>query len=315
MHFLSDMKRGMRAHFQTSLCRSIGRISLACGLLGGVTFTVLTGCAQPSEESPVLAMVNGKPISQSEFEYRWSELSDSVRARYERQGGKKKFLDDLISREILLQEARRQGIDQSLALRERLQHVKEQLILDELMKDAASRPVQISDAELEAYYQSHDDILLAARQIRGAQIVMANVFQAKDLKYQISQGSSFSKLAQRYSLDEKTKADGGEFNFSKKGMLDPAIEHLLLTLKPGVVSDPVETSAGFHLVKVVSRDPDEAKHIEAVRQQLKRELYAEKRRKQVEEVLAKLRSSATIRLAAGSELLTHDVGSLAGHTP
>ena len=77
----------------------------------------------------------------------------------------------------------------------------------------------------------------------------------------------------------------------------------------------METSAGFHLVKVVSRDPDEAKHIEAVRQQLKRELYAEKRRKQVEDVLAKLRSSATIRLAAGSELLTQGVGSLAGHTP
>lgn len=287
----------------------------AGGLIAGVALAVLTGCTQPTEESPVLAIVNGKPISQSEFDYRWSELSDSGRARYERQGGKKKFLDDLISREILLQEARKQGIDQSLALRERLQHLKEQLILDELMKDAASQPVHISDAELDAYYQSHDDMLLAARQIRGAQIVMANVFQAKDLKYQISQGSSFSKLAQRYSLDEKTKADGGEFNFSKKGMLDPSIEHLLLTLKPGVVSDPVETSAGFHIVKVVSRDPDEAKRIEAVRQQLKRELYAEKRRKQVEDVLAKLRSSATIRMAAGSELLTQDVGSLAGHTP
>jgi len=306
----------VRSHVYTRfIARSLtGRI-LSCCLIAGVSMTAFSGCEQPSEESPVLAIVNGKPISQSEFDYRWSELSDAGRARYEHQGGKKKFLDDLISREILLQEARKQGIDQSLALRERLQRLKEQLILDELMKDAASQPVHISDAELEAYYQSHDDMLLAARQIRGAQIVMANVFQAKDLKFQVSQGSNFGKLAQRYSLDEKTKADGGEFNFSKKGVLDPAIERLLLTLKPGVVSEPVETSAGFHLVKVVSRDPDEAKHIEAVRQQLKRELYAEKRRKQVEDVLAKLRSSATIRLAAGSELLTQGVGSLAGHTP
>jgi peptidyl-prolyl cis-trans isomerase C len=263
----------------------------------------------------VLAIVNGKPISQSEFDYRWSELSDSARARYERQGGKKKFLDDLISREVLLQEARRQGLDQSLTLRERMERVKEQLILDELMKDAAAQPVHITDAELEAYYQSHDDMLLAARQIRGAQIVMANVFQAKDLKHQIGQGWNFSKLAQRYSLDEKTKADGGEFNLTRKGVLDPAIEQFLLTQKPGAVSDPMETTAGFHLVKVVSRDPDEAKHLEAVRQQLKRELYAEKHRKQVEEVLAKLRSAATIRMAAGSELLTQDVGSLAGRTP
>jgi peptidyl-prolyl cis-trans isomerase C len=275
----------------------------------------MNGCSPITEESPVLAIVNGKPISQSEFDYRWSELSDSARARYERQGGKKKFLDDLISREVLLQEARRQGLDQSLTLRERMERVKEQLILDELMKDAAAQPVHITDAELEAYYQSHDDMLLAARQIRGAQIVMANVFQAKDLKHQIGQGWNFSKLAQRYSLDEKTKADGGEFNLTRKGVLDPAIEQFLLTQKPGAVSDPMETTAGFHLVKVVSRDPDEAKHLEAVRQQLKRELYAEKHRKQVEEVLAKLRSAATIRMAAGSELLTQDVGSLAGRTP
>ena len=290
-------------------------ILLSCGLAAGLFLTALSGCAEPPEESRIVATVNGKPISQSEFDYRWSELSDAARSRYDRQGGKKKFLDDLISREVLLQEARRQGLDQSLALRERMERVKEQLILDELMKDAASQPVHISDAELEAYYHSHDDMLLAARQIRGAQIVMANVFQAKDLKHQIGQGWNFSKLAQRYSLDEKTKADGGEFNFSRKGVLDPAIEQFLLTQKAGAVSDPVETAAGFHLVKVVSRDPDETKHLEAVRQQLKRELYAEKRRKQVEEVLAKLRSSATIRLAAGSELLTQDVGSLAGRTP
>jgi peptidyl-prolyl cis-trans isomerase C len=290
-------------------------ILLSCGLVAGLLLTALSGCAEPPEESRIVATVNGKPISQSEFDYRWSELSDAARSRYDRQGGKKKFLDDLISREVLLQEARRQGLDQSLALRERMERVKEQLILDELMKDAASQPVHISDAELEAYYQSHDDMLLAARQIRGAQIVMANVFQAKDLKHQIGQGWNFSKLAQRYSLDEKTKADGGEFNFSRKGVLDPAIEQFLLTQKAGAVSDPVETAAGFHLIKVVSRDPDETKHIEAVRQQLKRELYAEKHRKQVEEVLAKLRSSATIRMAAGSELLTQDVGSLAGRTP
>jgi len=288
---------------------------LSCSLLPALLFPAMIGCSQATEESRIVATVNGKPISQSEFDYRWSELSDAARGRYDRQGGKKKFLDDLISREVLLQEARRQGLDQSLALRERMERVKEQLILDELMKDAASQPVQISDAELEAYYQAHDDMLLAARQIRGAQIVMANVFQAKDLKHQINQGWNFSKLAQRYSLDEKTKADGGEFNFSRKGVLDPVIEQFLLTQKAGAVSDPVETAAGFHLVKVVSRDPDETKHLEAVRQQLKRELYAEKRRKQVEEVLVRLRSSATIRMAAGSELLTQDVGSLAGRTP
>jgi peptidyl-prolyl cis-trans isomerase C len=272
-------------------------------------------CSQASSETPVLAVVNGKPITQGEFDYRWAELSDSARGRYESQGGKKKFLDDLISREILMQEARRRGLDQTLALRERLERVKEQIILDELMKEATSQPVHVAQAELDTYYGSHADMILAARQIRAAHIVLANVFQAKDMRNQINGGASFSKLAQRYSLDEKTKADGGEFSFTRRGQFDPAIEHLLLTMKLGVLSDPVETPMGFHVIKVLTRDPEEAKHVEAVRQQLKRELYAEKRRKQVEEVLAKLRSSAIIRVAATPDHVTQGPGAVANHMP
>src|ERR1044072_2978548 len=78
---------------------------LMLGLLG--VLLAAAACSQASSETHVLAVVNGKPITQGEFDYRWAELSDSARGRYESQGGKKKFLDDLISREILLQEARR----------------------------------------------------------------------------------------------------------------------------------------------------------------------------------------------------------------
>ncbi len=38
----------------------------------------LTGCRPPSQESPVLAIVNGRPIQLNEFEYRWTELSETT---------------------------------------------------------------------------------------------------------------------------------------------------------------------------------------------------------------------------------------------
>ena len=82
------------------------RVVLACALLG------LPGCTPAaSDESPVLAVVNGKPITQSEFDVRWAELPESRQVRYQREGGKKKFLEDMIARELLLQEARRLGLD------------------------------------------------------------------------------------------------------------------------------------------------------------------------------------------------------------
>lgn len=262
----------------------------------------LSGCAPSSPDSPVLAVVNGKAITQSEFDFRWSELPESTRAHYESLGGKKKFLDDLISREILLQEARRLGLDHSLAFRTRIARIKEQLLLDEFMKEAASMDIQIPESELEAYYDLNRSALLEAQQIRAAHILVPTEAQAKELKYQLSQGYSFSKLAQRYSIDETTRANGGEFGIYRSGMADPGIERALLTLKPGVVSDPIQTPSGFHLVKVIARDADEAQRMEAARQRLKRELYAEKRRKQFEEVLAKLRATATVRVATTSGL-------------
>lgn len=128
--------------------RAISAVVLLTGLW-------LTGCGPQPDESPVLVILNGKPITQNEFEFRWSEMPASTQARYRSEGGKRKFLDDLISRELLLQEARRLGLDQIPSLRERLERVKEQLTLDELMRTRVQAQVEVPKEELESYYAAH----------------------------------------------------------------------------------------------------------------------------------------------------------------
>jgi hypothetical protein len=125
---------------------------LALMLCAGVW---VAGCGPQPDDSPVLVIVNGKPITQSEFEFRWSELPISTQTRYRTEGGKRKFLDDLISREVLLQEARRLGLDQTPSLRERLERVKEQLTLDELMRSKVKAQVEVPKEELDSFYASH----------------------------------------------------------------------------------------------------------------------------------------------------------------
>lgn len=126
-------------------------------MLGGglLSIAVLTACKPEAQDSPVLVLVNGKPITQAEFDYRWAALSESTQARYKHEGGKRKFLDDLVSRELLLQEARKRGLDRSLSVRDRVERYREQLVLDELMNQTVKTEVKVSDAELEAYSVSH----------------------------------------------------------------------------------------------------------------------------------------------------------------
>src|SRR5512138_3542276 len=101
-------------------------VSLLAGIICG-GLLLITGCAPPPEEG-VLALVNGRPITQTDFDTRWSELADATRARYEKEGGKRLFLDELITRELLMQEARKLGLDQIDSIRDRAQRYKEQLI-------------------------------------------------------------------------------------------------------------------------------------------------------------------------------------------
>jgi len=282
-------------------------MALACVVLAA------SACAQAeSDESPVLAVVNGKPITQSEFDVRWAELPESRQARYQREGGKKKFLDEMISRELLLQEARRMGLDRTPAVRERGQRYQEQLALDELMREMASNQTKVTQAEMEEYYMAHSSTVLATEHIRAAQIIVPTAVQALEVKRQLENGEDFAKLAQKVSIDQATKFRGGDLGPYRKGAAPPEIEAVILTQNPGAVSEPIKVAAGFALVKVTSRDPLDARSAHIARERLRQELYAEKRRKQFEEFLEGLRRKASVRMADASRILPDATGHVPG---
>lgn len=283
------------------------RIVIVCAMLG------LPGCTPASsDESPVLAVVNGKPITQSEFDVRWAELPESRQVRYQREGGKKKFLEDMIARELLLQEARRLGLDQTTEVRERAQRFQEQLALDELMREMAKTHGQVSQEEMEAYYMAHSSAVLATEHIRAAQIIVPTAVLALDVKRQLEAGADFAKLAQKFSIDQATKFRGGDLGPYRKNAAPQEIEAAILTQNPGVVSEPIQVAAGFALVKVTSRDPLDARSAHVARERLQQELSAEKRRKQFEEFLAALRSKAAIRMADASRIVPDAPGQVPG---
>jgi peptidyl-prolyl cis-trans isomerase C len=253
-------------------------------------------------------LVNGRAITQIEFDVRWGELSEATRARYDKEGGKRRFLDELITRELLMQEARRQGLDQNDGIRDKAQRYKEQLILDELLKDKLRTKVELTQAELDAYYEKHARELLAPLKVNVSQMLLANLPAAKDLESQINHGGDFGKFAQRYSIDGKTKAKGGDLGPYRKDLVIPEVDAVIHTLKPGMVSAPIKTDAGYYLVMITPLEKEIIQADLATRERLRQELLADKRRKRFEEVIADIRTNATIRLADASRYITEDTG-------
>lgn len=283
------------------------RSSLALAALLSGSLWIIPGCTPPEEE-PVLALVNGRAITLYEFDVRWNELSEATRARYDKEGGKRRFLDELITRELLMQEARRQGLDQNDAIRDRAQRYKEQLVLDELLKDRLRAKVELTQSELDAYYEKHAQQLLAPLKVQVSQMLLNNYPAAKDLKKQVEAGGDFGKFAQRYSIDDKTKSKGGDLGPYRKGLLNPDVDAVVQTLKPGTVSEPIKTDAGYYLVKVSPLEKETIQADLATRERLRQELLADKRRQQFEEVISDIRAKATVRLADASRYVTEEIG-------
>ena len=268
---------------------------------------MIAGCAERQEE-PVVALVNGRAITQTEFDLRWGELSKATRSRYEQEGGKRRFLDELITRELLMQEARRRGLDQDDTIRDKAQRYKEQLILDELLKDKLQSKVEVTQAELNAYYEKHASQLLDPLKANVSLMLLPNVYAARDLEAQVNRGGSFAKFALRYSIDDKTKAKGGELGPYRKGLVPPEVDAVIHTLKIGMVSAPIKTDNGYYLVMLTPLDEAIIQADLATQERLRQELLSDKRRSRFEEVIADIRANAVVRFAGASRHITEDTG-------
>lgn len=255
-----------------------------------------SGCQQVTNDPEVVAIINGRVITMDEFNYRWNELSDPTRERYERTGGKRQFLDELITRELFMQEAKKQGLDQSQSIRERTLRYKEQLILDELLRQRIKTSVEVTKEELAAYLAKHAHELLLPAKMRASIIVSPNIYASKDIRRMIGEGIDFGKLAARFSVDAATKGKGGDVGPLRKGTVRPELEALILSMRPGTISDPTKIDDLYYVVKTEALDKETIQADLATRERLRQELLNEKRRQRLEEVVADLRKTSTIRL-------------------
>ena len=87
--------------------------------------------------------------------------------------------------------------------------------------------------------------------------------KADSIVLELRQGADFATAARRFSQDPGSKEQGGSLNWFRRGVMVPEFERVAFSLKPGVVSDPVESPFGYHIIQVERVQPAEvqARHI------------------------------------------------------
>lgn len=141
--------------------------------------------------------------------------------------------------------------------------VREQMVVDRMRKKIVEG-VTVSPADVRAFFNSipKDSLPLFTSEATVGQIVRkpeANpevrnqiIAQLKQFKEDILAGKAdFAELAKRYSDDPGSAAQGGDLGFFRRGELAPEYEATSLGLRPGEISDPVETQFGFHMIQLL----------------------------------------------------------------
>lgn len=145
--------------------------------------------------------------------------------------------------------------------------IKEQLVINQMHKKIVD-DLSITPAEVQAFFDKlpTDSLPYYPAEVEVRQIVRYPSLSQQDkaaiierlqaFKARIQVGEQFEQLAKQYSEDPGSASSGGELGFWRLGELALAYEAAALALKPGEISDPVETQAGFHLIQLIERQKD-----------------------------------------------------------
>jgi peptidyl-prolyl cis-trans isomerase SurA len=141
--------------------------------------------------------------------------------------------------------------------------IREQLIVSR-MRGNITEGLTVSPAEVRDFYSSipYDSLPFFSAEVTVGQIVKKpevnarakeQIFeQLRQFKNDIGTGKAdFAALAKQYSEDPGSGAQGGDLGFFRRGELAPQFESTALALKPGELSDPVETDFGVHLIQLL----------------------------------------------------------------
>jgi len=123
-------------------------------------------------------------------------------------------------------------------------------ILIQKMDFSLQQQIPVSDQEITDFFEKNKQQLLQDR-VRARHILVDNPAQAQEALHLLKQGGKdFAEVARIYSKDEGTKGQGGELGWFTKGQMVPEFEKTVFSLKPGEISQPVQTQFGHHIIQL-----------------------------------------------------------------
>ena len=243
----------------------------------------------------VVIEVNGTRITLGEIEARLRQLAPAVRIRIRKNKGR--FLEGLVQGELLYQEALRQKVDELPAINKRVERLKRRLVIEEFLRRDAEA-ADASEQQLRDFFLANKERFRRKESVTLAHIVLKSEQDAWGAVAELRKGTPFAQVARERSIFEGTRDSGGMMGTAERGALDKALEDVAFRLPIGQPSEPIRTSVGWQVIRVIERIGAADAKYEDVKNDVKL-VYSElKRRERYEALLRRLREGAKVKVHA-----------------
>lgn len=268
-------------HSNKIIMHIIARLSLLAGSLA-----LLLPIAAAATEA--VATVNGKPIKQSLVDY----IMQDAKARGQQvdDNARNAIVHRLISTELVMQAAQKQGLDKRPDFLAREELLRQELLVNMYLEHYL-RNNPVSEADIKAEYEKHKRQVGDSKEYRARHILVKTEDEAKDIIAQLNKGGDFAKLAREKSQDPGSAANGGDLDWFLPGsMVEPFGQAVTKLSRGKITATPVQTQFGWHVIKLEDIRTAQPPSYEQAKPMLQRQLQQQR----LEKMLLGLRDKAKV---------------------
>lgn len=131
-----------------------------------------------------------------------------------------------------------------------MDELEDQIVKNLQIKQLVAPYIEITDEQVEDYYEANIDFLGQPEQIRARHILLETKEEADDIHAQLMDGADFEELAKEHSTDEGSAVQGGDLGLFGRGRMVAPFEEAAFSMEVDEISEPVESEFGFHIIKV-----------------------------------------------------------------
>ena len=197
----------------------------------------------------------------------------------------KRVLDEVVDQKLLAREAQRRNLDDAPAARRRLQAAQERILGDMLVEQVVEGAV--NEDAVKALFKDQQRLSKASEEVRARQIVTATEAEAQAVARLLAAGGDFEQLAMDRSTDAATRFNGGDLGYFTFDVMPEAYAVALRGARPGQTVGPFRTEAGWAVVRVDDRRPEQPLTLEEARPQIVRFLTYDRIRQLLEDLRAR----------------------------